>query len=330
MGYATVMNVPCVYTYEKAKELHDNTKPIRGRIPAVRPLGNRRDVDTYSMRMNGEDVEFVLYSTPVITYKPNGDVELFTNGYNSVSTHQFMSRILNINASSSRRVSVITLGEGKRYTMNGRDRLTLRLEGRNWYCVAGAQKQFTWNLNRKKATEVRLRYKEFIDYFKAVVNLRTEGFTSKWTDYERMGITLSLAEMNQAFGVEAKTMNDVMRNAGLDNLDQRFKYYLNDTIKQEALEKNERFLTFVRSDQSEDDKHINFYRAGLAFMFHNDFLHHRHEESQVVVKADGLVKKFDTFLLRLHANEVLVKKELPMGAVSSGTYDGWVVESKSV
>ena len=133
MGYQTVMNVPRVLTYALAKNLFDSIKPIRGRSPEIRPLGSRRDADTYWVRMDGEDVQFVLYKTPVITYRPNGDVVLSNGGYSTVSTHQFFDRVLGVDARASRQVSVIGLLNKKgevvnRYTLNDRDTLTLKLE----------------------------------------------------------------------------------------------------------------------------------------------------------------------------------------------------------
>ena len=55
MGYATVVNVPRVYTYATAKSVLENTKPIRGTDTV--PLGARRDHHTYSIRRNGDDIE---------------------------------------------------------------------------------------------------------------------------------------------------------------------------------------------------------------------------------------------------------------------------------
>ena len=52
MGYATVQRVPRVMNYRHAEQLHNNTKPIRGREPEIRPLGNRRDANTYHIRKN--------------------------------------------------------------------------------------------------------------------------------------------------------------------------------------------------------------------------------------------------------------------------------------
>ena len=68
MGYATVMRVPRVMNYTDALARYEDAKPIRGRSPEVRPLGERRDVDTYQIRKNGEEIELVLYKTPVITF----------------------------------------------------------------------------------------------------------------------------------------------------------------------------------------------------------------------------------------------------------------------
>jgi hypothetical protein len=89
MGYATVQRVPRVHSYAEALRIHSNTKPLRGRAEEIRPLGNRRDADTYWIRKHGDAIELVLYKTPVITFEPDGDVVLFVDSYNSVSTHQF-------------------------------------------------------------------------------------------------------------------------------------------------------------------------------------------------------------------------------------------------
>jgi len=79
MGYATVQRVPRVHDYAQALRIHDNTKPLRGRSPEIKPLGARRDADTYHVRMNGEAVELVLYRTPVITFMPDDAVVLFVD-----------------------------------------------------------------------------------------------------------------------------------------------------------------------------------------------------------------------------------------------------------
>ncbi len=52
MGYQTVMAVPRIADYKEAYKKWNDTKPLRGRSEDIRPLGERRDVDTYSIRKN--------------------------------------------------------------------------------------------------------------------------------------------------------------------------------------------------------------------------------------------------------------------------------------
>jgi hypothetical protein len=49
-------------------------------------------------------------------------------------------------------------------------------------------------------------------------------------------------------------------------------------------------------------------------------------ENVWIAKASNLVKNLDTIILRAHARDVLVCKELPLGSVSKGAYDRWVEE----
>ena len=142
--------------YQEALKIHDSIKPLRGRAIEIRPLGNRRDVDTYSIRKNGDAIELVLYKTPVITFMPDGDVVIFIDGYNSVSTHQFISWVLGISANGARRTTVLTIN-GQKYTIADKEKLRLRLEDGNWH-VLNPTAQWGWKLNRKEITNVRTKY----------------------------------------------------------------------------------------------------------------------------------------------------------------------------
>ena len=96
MGYATVMRVPRINNYAEAVRKMNNTKPIKGRDPVVVPLGERRDCDTYSIRKNiwNENMELVLYQTPVIKFTPDDEVLINFGRWSSASTCQFISRVL--------------------------------------------------------------------------------------------------------------------------------------------------------------------------------------------------------------------------------------------
>lgn len=329
MGYATVMNVPRVTTYPEAKKIHDDTKPIRGRSPEIRPLGNRRDADSYWVRMNGDDVEFVLYKSPVITYKPDGAVVLTPDTFSTVSTHQFFARVLGVGANAARHNSVITLGD-KRYTVQGKDTLTLKLDASgNWHCVEGAKTQFAWHLDRQQATNVRNRYKEFITYFKGMVSLRTEEFQHPYynQDNKLKGIRVPLTEVQQAFETELTEPDNILGDVQyMQDLPGRHYHY--GTKRAEEYKSGITwFLEAIKSDQPEDTKHLNFYRGALAMLLTTERIYMRgQDDNTYIAKAKNITKALDTTLLRAHAEEVLVRKELPIGSVSKGTYDLWLPE----
>ena len=342
MGYQTVMNVPRVQTYALAKNLHDSVVPIRGRDPEIRPLGNRRDADSYWVKMDGDDVVFMLYKSPVITYKPDGGVVLTPDTYSTVSTHQFFDRVLGVDARASRQVSVIGLLDGKgavvnRYTVKGKDTLTLRLDkSGNWQCVEGAKTQFAWHLNRQEANNVRARYKEFRTYFKGVVSLRTEEVKPNYHYDPIPCINVSLNEVQNAFGVEKPEGNGMHDENNPDKIIGHMRYMHEQPQRQfnygtqrakEYQEGMAQFLELIRDDQPEDIKHLNFYKGALAVLISADRIYQRgQDDNTYLVKAKPIVKALDTVLLKAHAKEVLVRKELPIGSVSKGAYDRWLPE----
>jgi hypothetical protein len=328
------MNVPRVLTYALAKNLHDSIKPIRGRSPEIRPLGNRRDADSYWVRMNGEDVEFVLYKSAVITYKPDGGVVLTPDTYSTVSTHQFFDRVLGVDARASRQNSVIGLLNKKgevmnRYTVRGKDTLTLKLDkSGNWQCVEGAKPQFAWHLNRQEATNVRLRYKEFITYFKGMVSLRTEEIEMPYYSTTYQGIRVSLHEIQQAFKSELSEPDNILGTVQYIQDLPRRNYNYGSQREAEYRDGIAWFIEAIKSDQPEDVKHLNFYRGALAVLLTAERIYQRgQEDNTYIAKAKNIAKALDTTLLRAHAEQVLVRKELPIGSVSKGTYEGWLPET---
>jgi len=326
MGYATVMNVPRVFSYAEAKKIHDSTTPIRGRSPEIRPLGNRRDADSYWVRMNGEDVEFVLYKSAVITYKPDGGVVLTPDTYSTVSTHQFFARVLGVGANAVRQNTVITIGD-KRYTVRGKDTLTLKLEGGNWQCVEGAKPQFAWHLDRREATNVRNRYKEFITYFKGMVSLRTEEIEMPYYSNTYQGIRVSLTEIQQAFETELTEPDNILGTVQYIQDLPRRNYNYGTQREAEYRDGIAWFIEAIKSDQPEDAKHLNFYRGAFAVLLTAERIYQRgQEDNTYIAKAKNITKALDTTLLRAHAEQVLVRKELPIGSVSKGAYDMWLPE----
>jgi hypothetical protein len=287
--------------------------------------------------MDGDDVVFMLYKSPVITYKPDGGVVLTPDTYSTVSTHQFFHRVLGVGANASRNTSVITLGD-KRFTIRGKDKLTLRLDkiSKNWYCAEGAKTQFAWHLNRQEANNVRVRYKEFITYFKGMVSLRTEDIHMQYYNNSLSGIRVSITELQNAFGVEKSDSTEPNSNNDPDHIignmqwihDQPQRHYNYGTKRAgEYQDGMTQFLELIKSDQPEDTKHLNFYKGALAMLMSADRIYQRgQDDNTYLVKSKPIVKALDTVLLKAHAKEVLVRKELPIGSVSKGAYDRWLPE----
>jgi hypothetical protein len=125
---------------------------------------------------------------------------VFTDGFDTVSTHQFISWILGFNVQGVRRTTVLTI-DGNKYAIKNGDKLTLTKEDGRWV-VHDAKQQERWILNRKAITNVRARYGEFYKYFKAFVNLRTERVKVRYyTEFD--GVVIPREEYASLFGTVA-------------------------------------------------------------------------------------------------------------------------------
>jgi len=318
MGYATVQKVPRVQDYAQALRIHDNTKPLRGRADEIKPLGSRRDADTYHIRKNGDAVELVLYKTPVITFMPDGEVALFVDSYNTVATHQFIHQVLGISAGGVRRTTVLTINNSK-YTLAAKDKLHLRKEDGAWQVLNPTQ-QWTWRLDRKVVTNVRAQYGEFYKYLKGFVNLRTESITENtWNPRTYDGFRVGLDEFKGVFG----SMTSVRSYAYMDKRGKQHINYSNVKPEQYAASSNA-FVCLIRPDQPEEDKHTNFYKAALLLTAKLDSDNMDIRTDSIKVVSKHIVPLLDDILFMMNVHQVLVRKALPQGKVSSGIYEHWM------
>jgi len=350
MGYATVMRVPQVTDYGVAKNLHNATKPTRGRSPEVRPLGKRRDVDTYSVRMNGDDVEFVLYKTPVITYKPDGVIVLRTAGWASVSSHQFIQQVLGIPARGKGGSSILRLGN-RYYTMTGDNTLTLGHEGTGAWRVLEHETLYGYKANRKALTNVRSRYSEFRKYLGGFINLRQEErVLHQGRPYELRAnvIKFDVQEAVDMFGVVDSTYHDTKAldrskiNCIFDKPTKLYYFNPTETQKQDhrdAIRKYEEnmkaFTDTIVNGQPEDVKHQNFYRGVMAFLVEgyqesksnskSEWVLHDYERGGVVNVNEWMLL-VDEAILKYHAEEVLERVKLEVGKTPNPKYAKWIPE----
>lgn len=307
MGYRTVTRVPSIFTYAQAKQIYDNSVPIRNRSEADsrRPLGARRDADTYHIRMNGDDVECVLYSTPVITFHPDNTITIRTDNWNTVSTHQFIRTVTKCVARSNKNKTVIGIGH-KEYVVSDNFKLKhIEAEANKvelWE-VLEAEEQFDYQINKQKANEVRKRYKEFTTYLNSSLKLRT--VKKEYHVYAEF----SYQEMVDAFGVDKD--NYINKN--------NFMYIDNKHNAESA-----KFIDLISSQG--DNKTENYYRAMLILVgrrYNNGYgIFYPRTPLNVIPKS--LTKKAQECIYKWHSDEVFEKIKLPLGKVPKSKYDSWV------
>jgi len=87
--------IPRIRTYNEAYKRYQDTKPIRGSNPEIRPLGARR-YKHLELRMDkDENIECVLYGSPCVTFLKQTDTILLKhNGWVTPSTAAFIDKIL--------------------------------------------------------------------------------------------------------------------------------------------------------------------------------------------------------------------------------------------
>lgn len=158
MGYATIVNVPYIDSYEKALAKWQSTKPIRGRTPEIRPLGQRRDCDVYSIRKNvwTDVIELVLYKTPVVKFTPEDEVVINFGGWASSSTCQFVGGVLrNVYAGRQRGNVVLSFSNGAKAMLGTNEELVLVRGAHGGWVPRAKQTLYNYRINRKEANNVR-------------------------------------------------------------------------------------------------------------------------------------------------------------------------------
>ena len=256
-------------------------------------MGARRDADVYSVRMSGANVEFVLYKTPVITYLPNGDVMVKTDGWSSVSTHQFIQQVLNVDCYGSRRNTVLSLGSQGKHIIPKNKNVTMIHAGGNWR-ITDSHAIYEYRLNRKAANEVRKKYADFLNYVKGVAKLRSEMVEpGRWARRQHPYAVVTLNEQEVAYP-----------KLGVSGMVRGLMGYLS-------------------LYQPEETRHES-YNMAFAMALNGCQVYRGDDEYRAV--TEEVLSLIDELLLRAHAQDVLVWTELKVGQVPSGKYRGWMPE----
>lgn len=338
MGYQTVKSVPMTQTYEEALRIFESITPIRGRSPERRPLGQRRDCDTYWVRKNdNNDIEYMLYRTPVLTFKPDNSVVIWMGGWNSVSTRQFIAQVTGLRVGAQRSVAMIGVG-GEKYAFTANDRLRLKWGRKDDY-----QKYGNWSIlsapthnglrvNRKAANNVRDRYKAFGDYLSGFLKVRKD---------ENNVIRISAHELGQAVGVtesEHPTYAITQKPHGnggwyrtgaqthkfIDLMNWQLIHSEPHSTKDKSQRKS---VLKDMQDMMLSNDHASFYKAAMLLCSCNAYtvLAYYEDGGNAVSETVSFIRAaYKNLLMKLHADEILERVELPAGAVPNQTYERWL------
>lgn len=341
MGYATVLNVPRIADYNTALRIWNKTKPIKGRTEndpntASRPLGARRDVDTYSIRKNvwTEAVECVLYQTPVVTFTTEDEVKIKFGRWSSASTCQFIDRLLtNVRCNRLRGDVVLHFADGSKAIVRDHEELVLVRSGDGRWQPKQKQTLYDYRVNRKEANAVRKSVSQFKDYLAGVVKLKGEEVVfNSGTYYESRNhvVRTNYAELVEVFGKQ-------------EDADGRFRPNVNDWVKidekpkyfppeggaaawQAYRDKTEKFFDLVKNDQDDNARHQNYWIAfNILFVQGQQMWWRDSMEVPVSLSAEFFGKVLERTLFKMFSDKVFNKVALAEGKVPTGKYDEWVI-----
>lgn len=331
MGHQSVKHVPQVWTYAKAKAIYEKSVPIRGRSEEVRPLGRRKDADAYWCRMKDGNVQFILYSTPVITFKPDGDIVVQTNGYYTQSTHEFIGQVIPfVYCQGVRGSTVLNIRDGTtdkwaRHIVPKNGSLTLRMVDGN-ITVPDSKGNYEYRLDRKATKNLRIRYKDFYTYVDSMIKIRAVEREAPKRPY----FLPQAGKLPPVVEFDPKEFADMLGFEGhLVTGHKRLKRTFVDIYKRKA-----ELDFYISGDQPAEVRSDNFYSAFLGMALSE--ADYGWEDARVIpyisserdnprsVRVNVIRERIDEQILRAHADEVLVWTRLAPDALPNGKYKDWI------
>jgi hypothetical protein len=181
MSYGQPRNTGIVHlrNYEEALSHLENGEPIRGKgANAGRiPLGHRHRTAEFYIEMNEDkSIDCMCYRTPVVSFKPDGNIVIQNGGWTSITTCQFIEEVLAISSRISDSTVVVSFYGGDYKVAN---ELCIKRVENSWgekvLVALNQEPSYVHRVNRKQANIVRKEYAEFTKYFTGVMKLREGG-----------------------------------------------------------------------------------------------------------------------------------------------------------
>jgi hypothetical protein len=201
-GYSRNSGINWFRNYDDALHKYNSTTDIRGRTEEpMRPLGRRDSTNTYSIRKTAEGaIECVFYTTPVVTFKPDGDIILRDYGYATISTSAFIEEVLGIRAQLfDRSICVGFGGNAIRLPRGGEGTLTLRRDASGELYAVNPVQDMVHSPDRKESNKVRKQYADFMQYAVGMIKLK-EGLFNAEELQDNKSIRILDCAWNTEFG----------------------------------------------------------------------------------------------------------------------------------
>jgi hypothetical protein len=251
--------------------------------------------------MNGEDVECVLYRTPVVTFHTDDTVTIKTDSWNTVSTHQFIWAITGCKTHGKAGNTVI-LVDGGWHVISKSMKLKRVADGAVKWEVLTSEEQYDWRINKAKASEARQKYKKFLTFIRNGLKIRMNNEYAHFNS----------SELADEFGIK----NSPWGGSAVDTTEI-------EDLSSKKSKVSQKFMDLI--NRGED--YEAYYKAMLILACAS--LSHSHysiklSEVSYGVSPRSIINKAYEIMYKWHSDEVFVRVKLDKGVVPSKKYDNWV------
>lgn len=167
-GSNLVMPSGSLLSYQDAVNKFNSITPIRGRRDDTRPVAQRRNDNFTIRRLHDDSIAIRLYQTDIITYRPDGTIEL--EPYSSVLTNDAVSFILRraVTPQYTHPAGPVLWVKRKGYRIPDFAVLSPDME-----LIAGSAPFIKWSLDKSKGPKVLKTsgYKTFALWLKTQIRL---------------------------------------------------------------------------------------------------------------------------------------------------------------
>jgi len=174
---ANPIDVSVLRTYAEAVRWEAEIKPIRGRTPECKPLGDRKK--TYAtIRKENQDIVVRLYNTDIVRWQPDGTVIVRQGGHESNSTRAYLNAVLPLWFSSYQGTTMWWSGRDGahgHHLLHARKDNIFKHDPNNVslapYTFTNPKPCVVHKKNRTGAKTVRAKYAAFFKYVKNIKKL---------------------------------------------------------------------------------------------------------------------------------------------------------------